>query len=40
MYKELFSVLEIFKTSKDLKSFLINPLISVNDKKEIENIIK
>ena len=35
LYKELFSVLEIFKTSKDLKSFLINPLISVNDKKEI-----
>ena len=32
---ELHSVSEILKTSNDLNSFLLNPIISVSDKKEV-----
>lgn len=35
IYNDLISVLEVLKSSDDLKLFLENPLVSPNDKKEI-----
>lgn len=35
LYQNFLSVIQIFQKSKDLYEFLVNPLVSDNDKKEI-----